>query len=138
MFFFDVPQFKPDFKAKLIAALRSGKYRQTHSVLCRLNGEYSFCCLGVACIVNHPNLTMAKLWPKSSNMDNICYFMDDHAFQVPPEDEILSWIIEQGPNLCGDINIGIKDKEYNNITLTSLNDRGCTFDQIADVIEYFL
>lgn len=39
----------PDFKAKWVEALRSGKYKQCTS---ELSDEYGrFCCLGVACIV---------------------------------------------------------------------------------------
>ncbi len=37
----------PDFKAKWIAALRSGEYEQTQGTLHKSN---AFCCLGVACM----------------------------------------------------------------------------------------
>lgn len=40
----------PDFKAKWIAALESGEYKQTEGILHNTrNGGY--CCLGVACVV---------------------------------------------------------------------------------------
>ena len=49
----------PDFKAKWVAALRSGKYRQVAGTLRATNpsGKHSFCCLGVAC-----NLISNRRW----------------------------------------------------------------------------
>ncbi len=40
----------PEFKAKWVAALRSGEYHQAHNALCKYyrNREYAYCCLGVA------------------------------------------------------------------------------------------
>ena len=42
----------PEFKAKWVAALRSGKYQQGRDVL--RNGD-KFCCLGVACDLIDPD-----------------------------------------------------------------------------------
>lgn len=53
----------PEFKAKWLAALRSGKYQQTRFWLHRPNG---FCCLGVAC-----DLADSEQWyPSEATDDN--------------------------------------------------------------------
>ena len=50
----------PEFKAKWVAALRSGKYKQTTGILKAFNSvtnEYSYCCLGVAaCVLGYETL----------------------------------------------------------------------------------
>ena len=49
------PKLKPSFKAKWIAALRSGEYARGRAKLCRPGKEYDyFCCLGVACDIVAP------------------------------------------------------------------------------------
>lgn len=148
--FFNVPKFKPDFKARLVAALRSGQYQQAEEVLCRKNGEYSFCCLGVACLVNHPDKTVEELFTSYVAATNSRYFMNGPDYQTPPEEEFLSWIIERGgfganpqPAFNADVYLGLweipkSDINKSRITLTSLNDGGFSFHQIADCIEYFL
>lgn len=53
----------PEFKAKWVAALRSGEYRQGKGWL-HNNGTY--CCLGVACkVVGIPNSDLRSCWIKS-------------------------------------------------------------------------
>lgn len=44
-------KLEPEFKAKWIAALRSGDYKQGHQVLYRGGEHDTYCCLGVACVV---------------------------------------------------------------------------------------
>jgi hypothetical protein len=47
-----MPKLNPEFKAKWLEALRSGKYKQTTGVLRSAEG---FCCLGVACDLVDPD-----------------------------------------------------------------------------------
>ena len=72
----------PDFKAKWIKALRSGKYEQAyHTLRLELDGKFSYCCLGVAC-----NLLDSKQWTPSTdeplyfNWGEIGYFSDNLPF----------------------------------------------------------
>lgn len=45
-------KLEPEFKAKWVAALRSGKYKQGRRELRSVDDE--FCCLGVAIDITHP------------------------------------------------------------------------------------
>ena len=97
----------PEFKAKWVAALRSGKYQQGINVL--RNGD-KFCCLGVACDLIDPDA-----WER----DNGYGTGDEMAWQELNTD---------GMDLPF---IGISDAE----TLSNMNDSGYTFEEIADYIE---
>jgi hypothetical protein len=105
-------------RKELVEALRSGKYEQTHSVL--YEGNNSYCCLGVACEIS--GLDEFKI----INSNNEHYYFDKSG--LLPE-KVMDYY-------------GFKDREgmfclYNSYyRLTSLNDTGFTFDQIADIIEY--
>ena len=48
----------PEFKAKWLEALRSGRYPQTRD---RLRGKFGFCCLGVACDISGKGTWKASL-----------------------------------------------------------------------------
>jgi hypothetical protein len=89
----------PDLKAKWVAALRSGRFRQARM---KLRSEDGFCCLGVLCVV-------AGL-PITEDGQNVVGVPDSY-------DPI--W------NLTGRDGWG----------LTSLNDGGLSFAEIADYIE---
>lgn len=53
---------KPEIKAKWIAALRSGNYKQTTGVLKReTDGAVSYCCLGVLCELASKEIE--NVWP---------------------------------------------------------------------------
>lgn len=59
---------KPEIKARWVAALRSGEYKQGTDRLKTPNGE--FCCLGVLCDLYHKEKT-AGIWDGSGNLDGI-------------------------------------------------------------------
>ena len=107
----------PQIKQKWVSALRSGDYQQTQG---RLRKEDGFCCLGVLC----------DLYAKDNNVEweppgyNDAYVFQEFESNLPSS--VMEWA----------------DLEYCNphvnggeSTLVRLNDSGCTFEQIADVIE---
>jgi hypothetical protein len=131
----------PERKAKLVAALRSGEYKQTQGCL---RQDDSFCCLGVATDLyikdtddgeweNHNNSTLytfknEREWEKYSLVKSIKDYFGFRDYD--PEIETLFY--RGGEKAYLDYQVGSV-----RVTLASLNDSGFTFDQIADVIEYF-
>jgi hypothetical protein len=107
----------PQIKQKWVSALRSGDYQQTQR---RLHDENGFCCLGVLC----------DLYGKENNVEwNLVNNGQNYEFQefesyLPSS--VRKWA---GVEAC---NPHVNDGES---TLVRLNDTGCTFRQIADVIE---
>lgn len=114
----------PDIKNEWIERLRSGTIPQTINRLGRADG--SRCCLGVLCdiAVEHNVITVT-----TEHRDLPLY--DDEDSVLPFR--VMRWArldtIDEGRN--GHI-------EAVDEPLSSMNDTGMTFDQIADVIEYFL
>lgn len=118
-----------ELKASWIAALRSGEYPQTQGRLRQWvdKDEPSFCCLGVLCEV-HPNIE----------------WRSEHGSYVADESLADSQFKFMSLSLG---NVGIRlglDKHFeanNGATmdaesiLMGRNDRGETFDEIADWIE---
>lgn len=104
----------PELKAKWIAALRSGEYKQTRGRLLRnWRGEDRFCCLGVLCeIMEAPRAVGAAAKDKSGPG----YRLDDTFHDAELPCSVLS---------AGDQNILVK-----------LNDsHRRSFAKIADWIE---
>lgn len=106
------------FKTKWLKALRSGKYKQTEGYL---NDENGYCCLGVACRINHPKVNLKDKplineFSFGKNLKNI---------NVP---KIL---IGSGE---------MDDEDYNKIVerLSTMNDNGKSFTVIANYIEKHL
>jgi len=109
----------PQIKQKWVSALRSGEYQQTQRYLRKEDG---FCCLGVLC----------DLYGKENNVEwqhNEVdgYFYGNHFSILPSSVVEWSGIADSNPYVNGGTD-----------TLGGLNDRGSTFEQIADVIEEHL
>jgi hypothetical protein len=101
---------KQDIKAKWISALRSGEYEQGKQAL---KLDHTFCCLGVLCDI-HSKETGTE-WKDG-------YYNESRSF-LPRA--VIYWAeLEENPNIY-----------YNTMSLSSLNDSGSTFLQIADLIE---
>lgn len=106
---------KKSIMEKWVAALRSGKYKQTTG---QLRNEKGFCCLGVLCNLH------AEAHPKfaAKQTDKQVY---DGRCEVPTN-VVLNWA-------------GMKtDTGYIDSTgdeLTLLNDNGDSFKKIAKIIE---
>lgn len=114
---------------ELVAALRSGKYKQAHK---RLKVGDSYCCLGVACDISklsrwNPHLRDSEeFWYDNSytklpdTVREYFGFETNSAYLKAPirlePTETRDWLIEAS---C----------------LIDLNDRGATFEEIATIIE---
>ena len=111
-----------EVKVKWLAALRSGKYKQTTEVLRDCKG---FCCLGVLTdlYIQEKN----QVWEKDEIQGEIFYHFEYDA------DNISTCVIKwSGLDSC-DPDVS---HEGELTTLTSLNDYvRLDFNQIADVIE---
>lgn len=113
--------------AKLwVQALRSGKYRQGRGAL---NSKNGMCCLGVACEVYQSvvgDLNVEEIDPGGESDPNVRY--DGEDFYLP--EKVQTWL-----------GLATKQGQHNNPDyshhdgLAYFNDKGSTFDQIADIIE---
>lgn len=122
-----------DLKAQWLAALRSGQYEQGRYVLRTPSNKY--CCLGVLCDI---------IDPAGWNVDNTIWKNPDNptdmSSHLVPEGiamEVLGTESVWGYKAANQNGVlPFKDREGNYLALSGLNDLGCTFSQIADVIEY--
>ncbi len=94
-----------------VAALRSGKYKQGRGAL---NKNDSFCCLGVLCDISELNTWVA------SNTNTEGYDGEQGVLPV----QVMEWA-------------GIKSSVADSPggSLTSQNDTGASFSEIASIIE---
>ena len=107
----------PQIKQKWVSALRSGDYQKTQ---CYLRTDDGFCCLGVLC----------DLYGKENNVEwNLVN--NGHNYEFQDRESYLPSSVKKWAGV-EDSNPFVNDGES---TLVSLNDTGCTFEQIADVIE---
>lgn len=109
---------------KWVEALRSGEYEQARGKLCRKSddGEENFCCLGVAC-----ELAIAEGVPVTKHVvktiDDVFRITYDGMEQTLPA-RVREWL-----------DLGYANGSYNHSALTTDNDSGATFVQIANIIE---
>jgi hypothetical protein len=97
-------------RAKWVAALRSGKYRQARKALTRDGG---FCCLGVAC-----DISGLVIWRGDTALAG------GDAMHLSLPRAVRDWL-------------GLRTGEgrYGNTCLSGENDNGAAFAEIADIIE---
>jgi hypothetical protein len=122
---------KADIKTKWVAALRSGKYEQTLSMLRNNEG---FCCLGVLCDLYSKETGVG--WFHSPG-EGYAMHGNDNTLPI----EVRAWA-QLADEFGGYVHVetnegGATHPPYLATTsLTELNDRwGYDFRQIADVIE---
>lgn len=132
----------PELKAKLVAALRSGKYKQSTGALRQDEG---YCCLGVGCDV-HREVTGNGSWEKMDGRWKYIVGIEKPVGDVLPKD-VMAWFGFGGENpqtkeVITDLKLKKKVFGTSAIliinespSLAQLNDAGYTFDQIADIIE---
>lgn len=107
-----------------IAALRSGDYRQGRNSLC---DNRNYCCLGVAAELFQTPTTEVRTDPEGT------VYFDTHCGVAPTYVmEALGLRGNTGPSRGNPFR-----------SLAALNDNGCSFDEIADILEahpgeYFL
>ena len=111
----------PQIKQKWVSALRSGDYKQTQN---RLHNEYGFCCLGVLCDLYGKENNVE--WEPSTHYKN-AYAFQNMATILPRS--VMEWVgVEE-------VNPYVNGGPF---TLGELNDKGFTFNEIADLIEEHL
>lgn len=126
-------KMNPVEKEKWVAALRSGDYIQGRVVL--RSSDDRFCCIGVRCEIagleKRPDLPGHWTYfgkfsngTRDPNPPMMDFSYSGWPFRVTEEMlELFPWLRSfESP-------LGVMD-------LTTLNDEGATFDQIADLIEY--
>ena len=103
-----------EIKAKWVAALRSGDYKQAKNQLRKTeDGHDSFCCLGVLCDVINPDG-----WDDGNRFLGNMSLLPPDAMRIAGIDTL--YVVH----------------EHDRPHLTELNDgRGLNFNQIADLIE---
>lgn len=118
-------KMNPELKAKWVAALRSGDYKQTKGALKKIiytynrgsfveKEEYAFCCLGVLC-----DIVDRSKW-RNSEFDSIIYeFSDEHSSSI---------------NIRGPLRQEIGESILN-YTLNMNDSYSFNFHKIADWIE---
>lgn len=104
-----------DVKAKWVAALRGGNYKQTRQ--CLRKNENSFCCLGVLCDILHP-----EGWSSREVDDE-----DIYTFTYKTDFRLGSLPID----LLKEVNLDEFEEQH----LIELNDDGTSFSDIASYIE---
>lgn len=120
---------KPEIKAKWVAALRSGEYKQD---IGQLRTGTGMCCLGVLCDVRDKEDGIER-WGLVTKPDARSWYMYEGS-EVFPSDYTCEWSGFPDSSTVP----GLKDREGGRVHLTALNDDySLTFSQIADVIEYF-
>jgi hypothetical protein len=130
-------RMNPEVKAGWIAALRSGKYEQGKSYLHRGN---EYCCLGVLCEITP---TVEGVNPVTIEDDySRNYFTTAYKYNGKFFDSTITY------DLAADLGLPVGDvlNTINHTTITEIgynlmeiNDgHELTFNQIADVIDYFL
>ena len=109
-----------EIKAKWVAALRSGEYKQGKNRL--RNKDNNFCCLGVLCNLHaqaHPEIAAKQTDP--------CQYMDEAGM---PHDSVFIWAGMGVNKVHRTVEIGGYAA-----SLAQHNDSGRTFAEIADAIE---
>lgn len=108
-----------------VDALRSGEYFQAKGALRR--GQ-RYCCLGVVC-----DISALGEWEQVSGTPSMDYL--GSAAMLP--EPVQGWLGIIGGNVPIRMGYLHPDRDGSTFqTLTSLNDSGFTFDQIADLIEW--
>lgn len=115
-----------EVKAKWIAALRSGEYRQGRSKL-HIEHPNSFCCLGVLCelAIKENVIPAGKINYTGDGVT--AYGKNEHTATLPAEVGTWAGIDSHGTYYDPAI-----DRERH---LTGVNDNGTSFADIASIIE---
>lgn len=125
----------------LVAALRSGEYKQAKHVLCSFDEQDKrFCCLGVACDLYQKMVGGLKITETEHNRR-----YNDHGQDLPAP--VMVWLgfynsigvidenrVKELQTLLNEKGLD-KIEPYHLDTLAELNDNGTPFDVIADIIE---
>lgn len=131
----------PELKEKWIKELRSGRHIQAKKVLHNAKTQAK-CCLGVLCEVAGfaKEIKEENVYSEEFGQD-VTLVVYEYEFPdgtVETRELSKNFTIETFKNRCGCVIIPkLYDRTENTPSLVGLNDEGFTFDQIADIIEYF-
>ena len=131
-------------KARWLAALRGGKYRQTQRFLNVTDSGH--CCLGVLCdlAVADGIGAWVRVLEKHAESDVLGWKENTQTFA---EFRTLPRVVGALAGLSDEVGSlflhGVQEHDghpgdYESVALTGLNDDGLTFSQIADLIEFWL
>ena len=124
---------KKSVMKKWVKALRSGEYLQCKGELTEKNkkGQDTFCCLGVLTnlYVEENGISKLKLPNSKGNTLNFWKYNENYASYLSMA--VQSWAGMSSSN--GRLPIGTLNENAN--TLAGLNDKGSSFEEIADIIE---
>jgi hypothetical protein len=119
----------PELKKAWLDALRSDKYKQGTGALTEIRQEAVYhCCLGVLCELT-PSLVSKGTRTLYPNIVRVAY--NGNACWLPRAVVDVAKLDREDPVLP------ITGHSSPSVTLSSCNDDGMTFSQIADLIEYF-
>lgn len=132
-----------------VAALRSGDWTQCQNALRKqADGQYSFCCLGVACELSKlgnwldddglfQDSTHIAMWKEEMKHFEESPPDDDYAEppDAPKEEEFTSPDVQRWLGLREKDGTFVLDGEKT--SLADQNDKGKTFSEIADIIEKY-
>ena len=121
-----------DVMNKWVTALRSGEYAQTNECLHDIHG---MCCLGVLCDLyskEHPALAEWDVLSKDEDAASYRRFEMLENYEVLPED-VQEWANMK--SFDGSYTAGGYDGTPYTESLAALNDKGYTFNDLADIIE---
>lgn len=116
---------KRDIAFHWVQALRSGEYQQGKKAL---RAQDSFCCLGVLCEL-HRQAEGGEWVPGLSETEAPAGSQEYHATNGDWDHSLLPEAVQEWAGLQS-VSPGVGDKE-----LPECNDRGWTFNQLADLIE---
>jgi hypothetical protein len=138
------------------AALRSGEYEQTTSMLAIQDGDsVAYCCMGVGCVVAGPDEVPHETITYPSAVygftDTVKHSFGDGSCEELPPTEFHAWLGIEGEMDNDDVYIDWPE-EYVRLSegsprgglsravmsCANMNDSfNLTFEQIADMIDYF-
>lgn len=119
---------KKEFAHKWADALESGKFSQTKGTL--FDGE-GYCCLGVACVLAGKKF-------ESDDGGHFYFIKGDSTSAVLPED-VMEEIGMNNPSghIQGKKNPFAKAGDVSDFELTTINDEGVSFKEIAKIIRKY-
>lgn len=146
----------PEVKAKWVEALRSGRYKQGQHVLQTPDGK--FCCLGVYCDIAGVPMSWGVREYRTDDGSYVTGSLPIYGgsewgghshippgYEIPRASPTDRWTSSpfNGNEFIFEALIPSDDSNesapyWGGVSLTWMNDKGFTFAQIADVIDYFL
>jgi hypothetical protein len=116
---------KKEWADKWVDALRNGPYTQTRRML---RGSEGFCCLGVLCDLVKDEPLVQGRWREG--------FVTAISFEVSHtlQSAVLPQRVQKLVGMSSENGL-LKNSEGSSTTLSTLNDDGKTFDEIARIIE---